>query len=254
MSAEAAQAIQDGMISAFQSQMQQVHTAIPCIVIAVRDGLSGQMVDIQPTINQKSQDGTVAERPAIYGVPVSFPVSSTAGMTFPIKAGDTGMAIFSMRSMDAWKAGNGRTSTPTTFAKMDKGDAVFYPGIQPPGVAVNNPSKHVLTHSTEDTVMFANLGGVEAEVRIKAEGSIEINTSNMPVTINCSNAVVNATQSIDLNSPQLTVDCASTLWIGDVVQQGNWTQTGTYVLNTVNINLHKHVGVTTGNGVSGTMV
>lgn len=240
MSAEAAQAIQDGMISAFQSQMQQIHTAIPCIVIAVRDGLNGQMVDIQPTINQKSQDGTVAERPPILGVPVSFPVSSTAGLTFPLKAGDTGMAIFSMRSMDAWKAGNGRTSTPTTFAKMDKGDAVFYPGIQPPGVAVNNPAKHVLTHSTDDVVMFANLGGVEAEVRIKAEGSIEINTSNMPVTINCSQAIVNATQSIDLNTQNLTVDAANSLWIGNITHQGNYTGVGVQTFNGIIFSSHKH--------------
>ena len=251
MSAEAVAAIQSTMMSAFDSQMNNVYTILPCIVVAVRDGLNGQMVDIQPTINQKQQDGTVSERPTIAGVPVSFQVSKKAGFTFPIEVGDTGTAMFSMRNMDGWKAGNGRPASPMNFAKMDKGDAIFLPGIQPPGVAVNNPAKHILTHDTKDTVLFANLGGVESEVRLKVDGSVEINTSNQPVIINCSDATVNASNSINLNSPTMTVDCANTLWIGDVVQQGNWAQTGTYVLNTININLHKHTGVTTGSGTSG---
>jgi hypothetical protein len=251
MSSEAVAAIQSTMMSAFDSQMNNVYTIIPCIVVAVRDGLNGQMVDIQPTINQKQQDGTVAERPTIGGVPVSFQVSKKAGFTFPIEVGDTGTAMFSMRNMDGWKAGNGRPSSPANFAKMDKGDAIFLPGIQPPGVAVNNPAKHVLTHDTKDTVLFQNLGGIECEVRLKVDGSIKINTSNQPVIINCSDATVNASNSINLNAQTLTVDCANTLWIGDVVQQGNWTQTGTYVLNSININLHKHTGVQTGSGTSG---
>jgi hypothetical protein len=251
MSAEAVAAIQSTMMSAFDSQINNLYTSIPCIVVAVRDGLNGQMVDIQPTINQKQQDGTVAERPVVAGVPVSFPVSSTAGFTFPIKVGSTGIAIFSMRNMDGWKAGNGRPSSPMNFAKMDKGDAMFIPGIQPPGSAVNNPAKHILTHDPSDAVLFQNLGGVESEVRLKSDGSIEINTSSQPVVINCSDATVNASNSINLNAPTMTVDVANTLWIGDVVQQGNWTQTGTYVLNTININLHKHVGITPGSGTSG---
>lgn len=251
MSAEAVAAIQSTMTSAFDSLMNNKYTVMPCIVVAVRDGLNGQMVDIQPTINQKEQDGTVAERPTIGGVPVSFQVSSKAGFTFPIEVGDTGTALFSMRNMDGWKGGNGRPSSPANFAKMDKSDAIFLPGIQPPGVAVNNPAKHVLSHDTKDTVLFGNLGGVEAEVRIKADGSIGITTSNMPIIIEGSDVTVNASSSLNLNAPTMTVDCPSTLWIGDVVHQGNWTQTGTYVLNTININLHKHTGVTAGSATSG---
>ena len=126
------------------------------------------------------QDGTVAERPTIGNVPVSFQVSKKAGFTFPIEVGDTGTAMFSMRNMDGWKAGNGRPSSPMNFAKMDKGDAIFLPGIQPPGVAVNNPAKHVLTHDTRDTVIFANLGGAESEVRLKVDGSCLLYTSPSP--------------------------------------------------------------------------
>lgn len=252
MSREAS--LEELLKASFESNLNNQYTILPCIVIAVRDGLSGQMVDIQPTINQKFKDGSVKERPAILGVPVSFQVSKKAGFTFPIEVGDTGTALFSMRNMDGWKSGNGRPTSPMNFAKMDKSDAIFLPGIQPPGVAVSNPAKHTLAHDTKDTVIFGNLGGVEAEVRIKVDGSIGITTSNMPIIIEGSDVTINAATSINLNTPTMTVDCPSTLWIGDVVQQGNWAQTGTYVLNTININLHKHTGVTTGSGTSGPSV
>lgn len=246
--------IQDTINSAFDYKIESVNTAIPCIVLGIRDNGGTQMVDIQPTINQKLQDGSIKERPPILGVPVSFPVSSTAGMTYPIKIGDTGLAVFSMRDMDSWKSGNGRPSTPSTASKMSAGDAVFYPGIQPPGNAVNNPSKHVLTHSTADTVIFQNLGGNECEVRLKADGSIEINTSNQPVTINCSNATINASESINLNSPQMTVDVPDITFIGNITHLGGYTQTGIYTLNGVNVNTHFHPGVQSGPSNTGPMI
>lgn len=247
MSSEAVAAIQSTMTGAFDSLMNNKYTIIPCIVVGVRDGLNGQMVDIQPTINQLEQDGTVKERAVIPGVPVSFQVSKKSGFTFPIEVGDTGTAMFSMRNMDGWKGGNGRPSSPTNFAKMDKSDAIFLPGIQPPGIAVNNPAKHILSHDTKDTVLFGNLGGAEAEIRIKADGSIGITTSNMPVIINGSDVTVNASSSLNLNAPTMTVDIGSTTWIGSIIQQGDYAQTGNYTLvggqatfNGVVFNTHRH--------------
>lgn len=249
--------VQELLGAGFDNKINNMYTSLPCIVIAVRDGLNGQMVDIQPTINQKFKDGTVKERPQVLGVPVSFPVSSTAGFTFPIKVGSTGIAVFSMRNMDGWKAGNGRPASPMNFAKMDKGDAMFIPGIQPPGSAVNNPEKHVLVHDPADAVLFQNLGGVESEVRLKADGSIEVNTSNKPVVINCSDATINASTSINLNTPSMIVDADLTQWIGNInlqgnlVQVGNYTITGIATFNGIPFNTHKHVGVVAGGATSG---
>lgn len=260
VNSELVAAIQETIDSAFDYKMDNIHTSIPCIVISVRNEGSTQMVDIQPTINQKLPDGTVKERPPILGVPISFPISSNGGMTYPITVGTTGMAQFSMRDMESWKAGNGRPSTPQTAGKMSASDAVFQPGIQPPGSAINNPSKHVLTHSTQDVVMFGNLGGAEAEVRIKADGSIEINTSNHPVTINCSVANVNFSEEMNIVGPTLNVDVPSINFTGNITHIGNTTQTGSYTLtglatfNNIPFDTHKHVGVLSGNATSGTPV
>jgi hypothetical protein len=230
--------LQELVTASFDAQIANQYTAIPCIVVSV-DGPN--MVSIQPTINNKSRDGSVVERPPILGVPVSFPVSDTAGMTFPIKVGTTGVAIFSMRNLDGWKGGNGRAASPLNFAVMDKGDAMFYPGLQPPGISVNSPVKHVFSHDINDTVMFSNLGGNEAEVRIKADGSIEINTSQQPVTINCSEAIVNATTSIQLTSPAMIVDVDDTTWVGNINHTGNYTGTGVQTFNGVIFSTHDHI-------------
>lgn len=256
--------LQEVLVAAFQNQISNVHTAIPCIVVAVRDSLNGAMVDIQPTVNQRFKDNTTKERPVILGVPVSFQVSSTAGFTFPIKVGTTGLAIFSMRNLDAWKNSSGRPTTPLNFAKFDKGDAVFLPGIQPPGESVNNPTKHNWAHSTEDAVLFNNIGTEqECEVRLKSSGDVVVNT-NFNVEVNCKNATVVAQEEIalscvnlDVTATTATFDIGTTQWIGNIthtgnlIQTGNYTLTGTATLNGIVWDTHKHTGVTPGVGTSG---
>lgn len=222
--------MQDILTAAFQSQMNNVYTAIPCVVVSVAGPSS---VNIQPAINQKMKDGGVKERPVIQSVPVSFPVSKTAGFTFPIKPGDTGMAVFSMRSLEAWKTSDGYPSTPLNYAKMDKNDAMFIPGIQTQGIAVNNPAKHIYDHSIEDAVMFNGLGGNEAEVRIKQNGDVLIRTQQK-VIVECDEANVTANTSASITTPELTIDADNCTWTGNV------THVGTFTFNGVSFSTHRH--------------
>lgn len=246
MSREAS--LQELLNSAIENQTNNYYTSIPCVVVSVVGNLETQLVNIQPTINQLREDGTTAEQSVIMGVPVSFPVSRTAGLTFPIKAGDTGMAVFSMRSLEVWKSGNGYPSTPNNFAKMDKSDAVFYPGIQPPSLAVNNPAKRSWDHDTNDTVLVNGIGTeVEVEIRLKQNGNILIRTRK-DVEVEADNVNVLANTSATVTTPQLTINADETLWIGNVAH------IGTFTFNSIPFATHKHVGVTSGNQTSGTPV
>lgn len=258
--------LQETLNAAFQSQMNNVFTSLPCVVVAVRENLNTQMVDIQPTINQRQKDGVIKERPIILGVPVSFQVSKSSGFTFPIKVGDTGLAVFSMRSLDTWKAGQGLPTTPLNFAKMDKGDAIFIPGIQPPSIAVNNPSKRFWTHNTKDTVVVHNIGtSAETEIRFLEAGGIIINT-NQDVEVNCENLIanvnadttittdnltINAASNVDLTASTMSVTVGETTWSGNITHTGNYTMTGIATFNGIIFNTHRHTGVTPGIGTSG---
>lgn len=234
--------LQDLLTAAFQSQMNNVYTAIPCVVVQIQ---GPDRVAIQPSVNQKMKDGGTKERPVIVNVPVTFPVSKSGGMTFPIKSGDTGIAVFSMRSIESWKNSDGYPSTPLNYAKMDKNDAMFIPGLQTSSNSSNNPAKHSFSHSIEDTVMFANLGtGTEVEVRLQQSGNVLIRT-NQDVSVECDNASVVANSSASITTPELSIDAQTTTWIGNV------TYTGTFTFNGIPFESHKHIGVTSGNQTSG---
>lgn len=229
--------MQDLLIAAFNSQMNNVHTALPCVVVQIQ---GPDRVAIQPAINQKFKDGGTKERPVVVNVPVSFPVSKTGGMTFPVKPGDTGMAIFSMRSIEAWKNSDGYPSTPLNYAKMDKQDAMFIPGLQTSSTSSNNPAKHSWSHSIEDTVMFAGLGtGNEVEVRLQPSGNVLIRT-NQDVSVECDNASVVANTSASITTPELSIDAQNTTWIGDCTWSGNVTHTGVFSFNGVIFSSHRH--------------
>ncbi len=246
MSREAS--LQELLNSAIENQTNNYYTSIPCVVVSVVNGLNTQTVNIQPSINQLREDGTTAEQAVIMGVPVAFPVSKTAGLTFPIRAGDTGMAVFSMRSLDVWKSGDGYPSTPNNYAKMDKSDAVFYPGIQPPSVAVNNPSKRHWDHSTNDTVLVNGIGTeLEVEVRLKQDGNILIRT-RQDIEVEGNNINVLANESATVTTPTLNINAENTTWIGNVAH------VGTFTFNSIPFATHKHIGVTSGNQTSGTPV
>lgn len=235
--------LQDLLTAAFQSQMNNVYTAIPCVVVQVQ---GPDRVAIQPSVNQKMKDGGTKERPVIVNVPVTFPVSKSGGMTFPIKPGDTGIAVFSMRSIESWKNSDGYPSTPLNYAKMDKNDAMFIPGLQTSTNSSNNPAKHLWSHNIEDTVMFANLGtGNEVEVRLQQSGNVLIRT-NQDVSVECNNASVVANSSASITTPELSIDAQTTTWIGNV------NYTGTFTFNGIPFESHKHIGVTPGGGTSGT--
>jgi len=225
--------LQEVLGAHFWSQMNNIYTAIPCVVIAVRNSGVGAVVDIQPTLNQRFVDGRVSQRVPILGVPVSFPVSSNAGVLFPVEVGTTGLAIFSMRSLDTWKASRGGNVTPPNRAKFDKSDAVFFPGIQPTPVNISRPQAHTFPHSTKDTVIFNNIGkSNEVEVRLKADGGVVIN-SNTNVSVNAPSISMNC-DTFSLTASSANFNIGSTSW------SGNFDGSGTYTFGGITYNTHKH--------------
>lgn len=242
--------LQETLQNAIEHQLDGINTAIPAIV--VRADLENSLVDVQPVINFKAYDGSTTERPVILGVPLQYPASKTSAFTFPVQTGDTVLLVFSQRGLDVWKRGTGYPTTPSDFRTFDIKDAIAIPGVMPNGMSINSPSKHVLPHSIRDAVIAHNLGsGNEVEVRLGADGRVEISTSNKPTIINCSDATINA-ETINLNATSMVVDVANTTWIGAINHSGNYTMTGgVATFNGVVFNTHVHSGVQTGSGNSG---
>ena len=235
------------MTASFDYQTNNLYTAAPGIVVAVRNNLEELSIDVQPTVNILNKDKTTKERPVVLNVPVQMPSSSLAALTFPINVGDPVLLVYSMRALDVWKRSEGKPAVPNDNRKFDKRDCFAIPGVWPFGRSINKPSVRIWQHDTNDLVITNNIGtGSENEVRLHKNGDITINT-NKDVFVNCNNASVTAQADITLNSATLditagtaTVDIGTTTWIGNIIHSGNYTMTGTATFNGIIFNTHDH--------------
>lgn len=224
--------VQDG-IEYFSRQM---YTAIPGVVVTVRQSLHQMTVDVQPMVSFMTEDGEAVDRPVVLNVPIHFPTSKKSGMTFPVEPGDPVMLIYSMRNMDTWKRQDGTQSAiPTDNRKFDKKDCIAIPGVFPFSQSPNDPGKHTHSHDTKDTVMYSNLGDSnEVEVRLKPDGNLiinaptkvtvntkdaEVNVENSTI-VNTNTATVNADTSVDVNTNMVTVNSPNSLFTGNVTITG----------------------------------
>lgn len=216
----------------FFDRLQNLYTAIPCIVVNVNDNLEKQSVDVKPAINKKFKNGTVQEQPTIFDVPVVFPASSTSMFSFPIAVGDTVLCVFSQRGLDVFKNSGMVPVTPLDHRKLDRRDAIAIPGLFSFPKARNSPSHRSLPHSTEDAVVVHNMGTAnECEMRLKADGSISITTSK-EITVNAQQAVVNA-DNVD-------VYAATSSFYGDVTITGTATIEVDAVIGGISFINHVH--------------
>lgn len=225
---------QQTLNEAVEYHQENMHTAMPGIVVRVINSLQGQTVDVQPSINVKMfDDSTAVERPNILNVPVVFPASSTSAITFPLNPGDPILLVFSERGLDSWKSGNGYPSTPTDYRMFDYQDCFAIPGAFPTSRAPNNPAKRRWGHSTNDLVVAHNLGsGSEVELRLSESGSLIINT-DMAVQINANEAQVNVPNST---------------WTGNITHTGTFMNSGAVISNGVTLSTHTHNQLPDGGG------
>lgn len=221
------------MTKSFWYEMNEVYTAMPCIVVEVVDDLKEQRVHVQPCLNKLLLDGSVSARSVILNVPVIFPSTSSSAITMPVNKNDIVWCNFSMRAMEIFNESDGKPSTPNNYAKFDQKDAVAFIGMTTKQTAINNPLKRTLAHSTKDLVVAHNLGkSSETEIRFKPNGDIVITTPTK-ITVNTPEAIINASTSATVTTPDLTVNADSTTWVGDISLTGNITQTGTIIATEV---------------------
>lgn len=113
---------------AVDSRLADVNTCLPGEVVSYdRDT---QTAKIQPSLKIKYADGSLVDRPIINRVPVQFSGTQEIKIHFDLKPGDTGILVFSQRSLDKWKETGGVVS-PDDSRKFNLSDAYFLPGARP---------------------------------------------------------------------------------------------------------------------------
>lgn len=223
-------------------KISKLYTAIPCRIVAIRTSLEDQRVDLQPLPNRKLRDGSSKEQPTVLNVPVIFPASKTASVTFPLDVGDIVLCVFSQRSLDDFKASTGaETYTARDNRRYDVTDAMAIPGLFPFSDAINNPSKRKWSHSTRDMVMVNNIGqSTENEIRLKENGNIEVKTDQdfyatfADGLVECNNFTLNATGDVTVNATNIELTSTSDMAINAATWNVNITSTTTVNCPTTN--------------------
>lgn len=115
---------------AIQAASLNLRVAMPCSIVKIN---GDQNVDVQPLLQTRYVDGTVNNIPVIHQVMVGMPRGANYSVQYPLAVGDTGLCIFSDRSLDAWSSGSGVITDPQDSRAHDIADPIFYPGLVPFG-------------------------------------------------------------------------------------------------------------------------
>ena len=264
-----------GLIDSYVDyKMEGVYTAIPAIILVVKEKQRKLLVDVQPLVSIKTREDEVIPESSILNVPLQMPASSVGGTVFPVKAGDNVLLVFSKRAIDTWKYGEGTPRPPNDFRVFSKNDCIAIPCIYPAGMSIVDSSKHSGDYGVGDVIIFNQRAtGNSTEIILKENGDVIVN-SPKTVTVNCKDSIVNSSNSSTYNTDSFTVNSqsfnvntgsysvsASSVGYGtvnysmnatgDAVSTGSYKMNGSFVLNGIVIESHRHTGVESGPSTSG---
>lgn len=188
---------------------------------------SGEVVSVKPMVEGFTGGGDRIPSSVISGVPVWRLQRGASAVIMPPVVGDIGLIAICDRDITAVKATQG-SALPGSNRTHSYSDAIYLGGV--------------LNAEPSQYVKFANDG-------------IDI-VSPLVVQVNGNTVVVNANDKISLNAPiieangQLTQGSGS--YAGNATFGGTITATGEVTGNGIHLSTHKHGGVQTGSGNTGT--
>lgn len=200
--------------------MAELHVMIPGEII--RYDHTQQRADVHIGVRRPYLDGLDEDAPIITDVPVIFPRSGGASITFPVLPGDTVMIAFADRDIDAWVQ-HGANEMPADVRMHTTIDAVAIPGLIPfsTGSMSENNTDVLLTYQGTN-------------IRIKEQGNVEIEAPHVLIDA----PTVHMTGNLQVDG--------DTTVLGDEVVWGQ-----TYTLGVLNLSFHVHPGVESGTSVTG---
>lgn len=144
----------------FNNKVAELRVATPAQIVSY--DYKTQLATVQPVISRRYDDERVEPFKPINNVPIVFPRSGGASLTFPVKAGDPVLLVFSDRSLDTWKQSGG-VQPQDDIRKHSINDAIGFVGIS----AMTHPSQA----ENNDDVLLDFDGN---KLRMKPSGNAEV--------------------------------------------------------------------------------
>jgi Phage protein Gp138 N-terminal domain len=176
---------------AIKAQLLDVNVALPGQVVAV---LGNQKANIQPLLQSRyAADQSVVNIPVIQNVPIMMPLGQNYAIKLPVAVGDTGLLVFSDRSLDLWNQSNGGIIDPQDNRAHFLQDAVFIPGLVP------------FPNQTEDDTTDLVLANGDSDIRLLANGKVRIESKTQElinVLDQLLNVLINETFTLTMLGPE----------------------------------------------------
>ena len=183
-------------------------------------------VDVQPLVSSVDGDGQIWAHGIIYNVPYMRIQGGSNGVILDPAVGDIGIATVCDRDISTVK-NTGAVSAPGSNRKNDMSDMVYLMTII--GAA---PSQYIQFNSSGITIL-----------------------SPTKVKINAPNVEINAGTECKITAPTITLNGAVNQTSGAAATfSGSMNVTGDVTAAGTSVHTHKHGGVTTGGGQTGTPV
>ncbi len=150
---------------AIESALIDVHVSLPGRVEKYDATTQTANVQLQVKRTLPKGDGSYAteDLPVLQNIPVAFPRTNNAILTFPISTGDYGLVVFSEMSIDQWRS-KGENTSPGDVGRHTLSGGVFQPGLMP-------ISETVTTDDLSSDVVLGFVDGVQ--LRAKSGGTID---------------------------------------------------------------------------------
>jgi len=193
--------------TAVDNGIARVWTSLPVKVLEDSDGFT---VKVQPTLQGRRFDRETGEpvdedMPVLGKVPVQFAFGGGFGHTHPIKAGDTGIVVFSSRCIDSWwDQGEERPQPLLWQRRHNLGDGMYIPGVRskPKRLGGHPDQQGQQGRANGDT---APASTTSYQIRTeKGEFYIEL-APDGAVNIVCRTLTIKASEKVRIESPLVEV-------------------------------------------------
>jgi phage baseplate assembly protein gpV len=231
-------------LTGLQSRMW---TAIPGIVQSF-DPVA-MTCEVQPAIQGKrrDEDGSIqlVNLPLLLDCPVFFPHAGGCSLTFPVKAGDECLVVFSCRAIDLWWQSGG-VQPPVEVRMHDLSDGFCLVGVYSQPNVIPSVSTDAVQLRSDDGQAFVEINPSSHDIAIKTPSDINVECDEL--SIQCDKMLINASTEFTVNAPQINLNGAIS---GGGSGNANASFSGDVIAQNVSLVHHVHSGVQSGSNNTG---
>jgi phage baseplate assembly protein V len=238
-------------LAGLQSRMW---TALPGIVRSF--DATAMTCEIQPAIQGKRRDEdgeiTLVNLPVLLDCPVFFPHAGGCSLTFPIKAGDEVLVVFSCRAIDLWWQSGG-VQPPVEVRMHDLSDGFCLPGVYSQPNVIPSVSTDAVQLRSDDGQAFVEITPSSHDIAIKTPSDINVECTDISIqcekmSVTCTETEISASAEFTVNAPQINLNGAIS---GGGSGNANASFSGDVIASGISLVSHVHGGTEPGNGTTG---